>query len=136
MGNQNCCVRANNPSKTLANFDIINEDKFETAPQNMQITENVLNLEAPIIEEKTIAVTENSTTEVTPDSGKVLSKVTIITNIQTDVPEEVSEEDVTEDDVTDIQNPGKGVIAISGILAVLLVVCSLWQQPILQDRNR
>lgn len=56
MGNQNCCVRSDNPSKTLANFDIINEDKFETAPQNMQITENVLNLEAPIIEEKTIAV--------------------------------------------------------------------------------
>ena len=45
---------------------------------------------------------------------------------------EVLEEDVTEDDVTDIQNPGKGVIAVSGILAVLLVVCSLWQQPILQ----
>ena len=56
MGNQNCCVRSDNPSKTLANFDIINEDKFETAPQNMQITENVLNLEAPVIEEKTIAV--------------------------------------------------------------------------------
>lgn len=41
-------------------------------------------------QEKTITVTENSTTEVTPDSGKVLSKVTIITNIQTAVPEEVS----------------------------------------------
>lgn len=49
-----------------------------------------------------------------------------------EVLEEVSEEDVTEDDVIDIQNPGKGVIAVSGILAVLLVVCSLWQQPILQ----
>lgn len=49
-----------------------------------------------------------------------------------EVPEEVSEEDVTEDDVTDIQSLGKGVIAVSGILAVMLVVCSLWQQPILQ----
>lgn len=49
-----------------------------------------------------------------------------------EVLEEVSEEDVTEDDVIDIQSPGKGVIAVSGILAVLLVVCSLWQQPILQ----
>ncbi len=46
--------------------------------------------------------------------------------------EEVSEEDVTEDAVIDIQCPGKGVIVVSGILAVLLVVCSLWQQPILQ----
>ena len=46
--------------------------------------------------------------------------------------EEVSEEDVTEDAVNDIQCPGIGVIAVSGILAVLLVVCSLWQQPILQ----
>ena len=45
---------------------------------------------------------------------------------------EVLEEDVTEDGVTDIQSPGKGVIAVSGIVAVLLVVCSLWQQPILQ----
>ena len=52
MGNQNCCVRSDNPSKTLANFDIINEDKFETAPQNMQITENVLNLGTAILEEK------------------------------------------------------------------------------------
>lgn len=52
MGNQNCCVRADNPSKTLANYDIINDDKYETAPQNMQITENVINLETPILEEK------------------------------------------------------------------------------------
>ena len=46
--------------------------------------------------------------------------------------EDVPEEDVTEDGVIDIQSPGKGVIAVSGIVAVLLVVCSLWQQPILQ----
>ena len=39
---------------------------------------------------------------------------------------------MTEDAVNDIQCPGIGVIAVSGILAVLLVVCSLWQQPILQ----
>lgn len=45
---------------------------------------------------------------------------------------EVPEEDVTEDAVIDIQSPGKGMIAVSGILAVLLVVGSLWQQPILQ----
>ncbi len=49
-----------------------------------------------------------------------------------EVMEEVSEEDVTEDAVIDIQSPGKGMIAVSGILAVLLVVGSLWQQPILQ----
>lgn len=52
--------------------------------------------------------------------------------MEEDVPEEVSEEDVTEDAVIDIQSPGKGMIAVSGILAVLLVVGSLWQQPILQ----
>ena len=46
--------------------------------------------------------------------------------------EDVPEEDVTEDAVIDIQSPGKGMIAVSGILAVLLVVGSLWQQPILQ----
>lgn len=52
--------------------------------------------------------------------------------MEEDVPEEESEEDVTEDAVIDIQSPGKGMIAVSGILAVLLVVGSLWQQPILQ----
>ena len=52
--------------------------------------------------------------------------------MEEDMPEEVSEEDVTEDAVIDIQSPGKGMIAVSGILAVLLVVGSLWQQPILQ----
>lgn len=33
-------------------------------------------------QEKTISITENGTTEVTPDEGKVLSKVTVNTNVE------------------------------------------------------
>ena len=36
-----------------------------------------------VAQEKTAAVTTNGTTEVTPDSGKTLSKVTITTNVPT-----------------------------------------------------
>ena len=37
-------------------------------------------------QEKSITVTENKTTEVMPDSGKVLSKVTITTNVPSEKP--------------------------------------------------
>lgn len=43
-----------------------------------------------VAQEKTAAVTANGTTEVTPDSGKTLSKVTITSNVPQAVPIEVS----------------------------------------------
>ena len=66
MGNQNCCVRPDNPSKTLGNLDTINDEQPETAPQNMQITENVINLETPVLEEK-----ENQAVVKASKKGKV-----------------------------------------------------------------
>lgn len=36
----------------------------------------------PVLQEQTITITENKTTEITPDSGKVLSKVSVTTNVQ------------------------------------------------------
>ncbi len=49
-----------------------------------------------------------------------------------DSAEEVSEEETAVATVSDIQSPGKGVVVVSCVLAVLLLVCSLYQQPILQ----
>lgn len=49
-----------------------------------------------------------------------------------DSAEEVSEEETAAATVSDIQSPGKGVVVVSCVLAVLLLVCSLYQQPILQ----
>lgn len=42
-----------------------------------------INVPATPTQEKTVTITENGTTEVTPDSGKNLSKVTITTNVPT-----------------------------------------------------
>lgn len=42
-----------------------------------------INVPATPTQEKSITITENGTTEVTPDSGKNLSKVTITTNVPT-----------------------------------------------------
>ena len=40
-----------------------------------------VNVPATPTQEKSVTITENGTTEVTPDSGKNLSKVTITTNV-------------------------------------------------------
>lgn len=37
-------------------------------------------------QEKTVTITENGSTDVTPDDGKVLSKVTVVTDVETDNP--------------------------------------------------
>lgn len=52
-----------------------------------------VNVPATPTQEKTATITENGTTEATPDSGKALSKVTIITNIPQAVPIEISTAD-------------------------------------------
>lgn len=53
-------------------------------------SEVTVNVPATPTQEKTATITENGTTEVTPDSGKALSKVTITTNVPQAVPIEVS----------------------------------------------
>ena len=40
-----------------------------------------VNVPSTPTQEKSVTITENGTTEVTPDSGKNLSKVTVITNV-------------------------------------------------------
>lgn len=52
-----------------------------------------VNVPATPTQEKTATITENGTTEVTPDSGKALSKVTIATNVPQAVPIEISTAD-------------------------------------------
>ena len=74
---------------TLQGVNAVELENADALGSYAKFTFEYIDPEKPT-QEKTITVTENSTTEVTPDSGKVLSKVTIITNIQTAVPEEVS----------------------------------------------
>ena len=74
---------------TLQGVNAVELENADALGSYVKFTCESIDPEKPT-QEKTITVTENSTTEVTPDSGKVLSKVTIITNIQTAVPEEVS----------------------------------------------
>lgn len=74
---------------TLQGVNAVELENADALGSYVKFSFEHINPEKPT-QEKTITVTENSTTEVTPDSGKVLSKVTIITNIQTAVPEEVS----------------------------------------------
>lgn len=54
-----------------------------------QVTVNVAAIAA---QQKTVDVTTNGTTEVTPDTGKALSKVTINTNVPQSIPEDVATE--------------------------------------------
>ncbi len=58
---------------------------------NIKTYEKVtVNVPSTPTQEKSITITENGTTEVTPDSGKNLSKVTITTNVASSEVEEVS----------------------------------------------
>lgn len=74
----------------------------KTATKNGEVTPDVgydglskvtVNVPATPTQEKTATITENGTTEVTPDSGKALSKVTITTNVLQAVPIDVSTAD-------------------------------------------
>ena len=72
-------------------------------------------------EEKTATITENGTTEVTPDSGKVLSKVTITTNVPTPAPSlEEKAVTITENGTTEI-TPSAGKDGISKVTATVNV---------------
>ena len=53
----------------------------------------VVEVEIPAKEEqeKTITITENGTTEILPDTGKALSKVTVVTNVPIGVSEDYAE---------------------------------------------
>ena len=50
-------------------------------PQNFESEISSIKTEKPE-QEKSISISTNGTTEVTPDSGKVLSKVSVTTNVQ------------------------------------------------------
>ena len=55
--------------------DLINPQDFESEISGISTEKEE--------QEKIITVTENGTQEVTPDEGKVLSKVTVVTEIET-----------------------------------------------------
>ena len=72
-------------------------------------------------EEKTATITANGTTEVTPDSGKALSKVTITTNVPTPAPSlEEKAVTITENGTTEI-TPSTGKDGISKVTATVNV---------------
>ena len=78
-------VSAKLQTKTAtANGDITPDDGY------CGLEKVTVNVPATPTQEKTATITANGTTEVTPDSGKALSKVTITTNVPQAVPIEVS----------------------------------------------
>lgn len=67
-----------------ANTSIV---RMETNPSQDKIKKVVFSNgqsfeEAKEEQEKTVTITENKTTEIAPDTGKTLSKVTVITNVE------------------------------------------------------
>ena len=69
-------VKPNLQTKTVtANGDISPDDGY------CGLEKVTVSVPATPTQEKTITITENGTQEVTPDSGKVLSKVTVTTNV-------------------------------------------------------
>ena len=59
-------------------------------------------------QEKSVTITENGTTEVTPDSGKVLSKVSIVTNISATTPTEEKTVDLSMESGNQVIMPTSG----------------------------
>ena len=100
-------IEMNRPNITLATEGTYCENDIKvsaklqtkTAAANGDITPDdgycglekvAVNVPATPTQEKTATITANGTTEVTPDSGKALSKVTTTTNVPQAVPIEVS----------------------------------------------
>lgn len=89
--------------------------------QNADVAGEYVSFNDLVAQEKTAAVTTNGTTEVTPDSGKTLSKVTITVNVPTPAPQlEEKAVTITENGTTEI-TPTAGKDGISKVTATVNV---------------
>lgn len=131
-------IEMNRPNITLAtegaycenDIKVVAKLQEKTATANGDITPDAgycglekvtVNVPATPTQEKTATITANGTTEVTPDSGKALSKVTITTNVPTPAPSlEEKAVTITENGTTEI-TPSAGKDGISKVTATVNV---------------
>ena len=75
-----------------------------------------VNVPATPTQEKTVTITENKTTEVIPDADKVLSKVTVTTNVQPELQEKMAAPSITMQEITsDIGYDGLSKVTIEAV---------------------
>ncbi len=72
----------------------------------------------PVLQEQTVTITENKTTEIIPDSGKVLSKVSVTTNVQPTLQEKTIIPTTAQQTITaDSGNDGLSEVTVKAVTA-------------------